>query len=155
MFTIERKLKGVTIPELLIGLLVIGIVIAIFVYALGVQRATTRDAKRISDVSVLRAAIGQFYLQKATYPISEGFFIGQPEGAERLGGTGFTVANDPTPPIFLDRIPLGPKSGEYYAYRGNQNGYSLMFTTERTTAYGPPGTYYAHAIGVDQLDELK
>jgi len=155
MFNMERKLKGVTIPELLIGLLVIGMVVAIFVYALGVQRATTRDAKRISDISVLRAAIGQFYLQKATYPISEGFFIGQPGGAERLGGSGFTIAEDPTTPVFLDRVPSGPKSGEYYAYRGNQNGYSLMFVTERVTAYGPPGTYYAHATGVDQLDELK
>ncbi|MBD3281904.1 hypothetical protein GF391_04110 [Candidatus Uhrbacteria bacterium] len=155
MINRQKLLKGITIPELLIGVLVIGIVIAIFVYALGVQRAMSRDAKRVSDISVLRAAIGQYYLQKATYPTTDGIFLGQPGGAERLGGNGFTTADDPTKPIFLDQIPTGPTGDEYYAYRGNQSGYSLMFSTERETAYGPPGTYYAHSIGVDQLDEIK
>lgn len=155
MLTRQRLLKGITIPELLIGVLIIGIVISIFVYALGVQRTMARDSKRVSDISVLRAAIGQYYLQKATYPATDGIYIGQPGGAERLGGNGFTTADDPTTPIFLDRIPTGPTGNEYYAYRGNQSGYSLMFTTERETAYGPAGTYYAHSVGVDQLDEIK
>jgi len=155
MLNRQRLLKGITIPELLIGVLIIGIVIAIFVYALGVQRTMARDSKRVSDISVLRASLGQYWLQKATYPVTDGIFIGQPGGAERLGGAGFTSAEDPTPPIFLDRIPVGPNSNEYYAYRGNQTGYSLMFTTERETAYGPPATYYAHSVGVDVLDELK
>lgn len=147
---------GITVPELLIGLLVIGIVVAIFVYALGVQRATTRDAKRVSDISVMRASFGQYWLQKATYPVSEGVYLGKPGvGADRLGGSGFVALDDNTPPIFLDAIPLGPKSGEYYGYRGNDKGYSLIFKTERQTAYGPGGTYYAHATGVDQLDEIK
>lgn len=155
MINRQRLLKGITIPELLIGVLIIGIIIAIFVYALGVQRATSRDSKRISDVSVLRASLGQYWLQKATYPATDGIYIGQPGGAERLGGNGFTTADDPTTPIFLDTIPVGPKSNEYYAYRGGQTGYSLMFTTERETAYGPAGTYFAHSVGVDQLDEIK
>jgi type II secretory pathway pseudopilin PulG len=141
MLNRQRLLKGITIPELLIGVLIIGIVIAIFVYALGVQRTMSRDSKRVSDISVLRASLGQYWLQKATYPVTEGIYIGQPGDAERLGGSGFTTAEDPTSPIFLDRIPVGPNSNEYYAYRGNQTGYSLMFATERETAYGPPATY--------------
>ncbi len=155
MLTRQRLLKGITIPELLIGVLIIGIIISIFVYALGVQRTMSRDSKRVSDISVLRAAIGQYYLQKATYPTTDGIYIGQPGQAERLGGNGFTTADDPTTPVFLDRIPTGPNNNEYYAYRGNQSGYSLMFIAERETAYGPAGTYYAHSIGVDQLDEIK
>lgn len=147
--------KGITIPELLIGVLVIGIIVAIFVYALGVQRTMSRDSKRISDISVLRASLSQYWLQKASYPESEGFYLGQPGGAERLGGNGFTTAEDTTPPILLEQLPTGPKSGEYYAYRGSKTGYSLMFTTERDTAYGPAGIYYAHSSGVDGLDELK
>ncbi len=151
-----RRLSGVTIPELLIGLLIIGIVIAIFTYALGVQRAMSRDAKRISDIGVMRAALSQFWLQKAAYPVSDGVFLGKPGGGgEKLTGNGFTPAGDNTPPIFLEAVPAGPKSGEYYAYHSTQSGYSLRFTTERATAYGPAGTYYAHANGVDQLDELK
>jgi type II secretory pathway pseudopilin PulG len=155
MLNRQRLLKGITIPELLIGVLVIGVVIAIFVYALGVQRTMARDSQRISDISVLRASLGQYWLQKATYPTTDGIFIGKPGEAERLGGSGFTTAEDPTTPIFLDRIPVGPSSAEYYAYRGSQTGYSLMFATERETAYGPSGTYYAHSVGVDILDEIK
>jgi type II secretory pathway pseudopilin PulG len=154
--TKKRVLLGITVPELLIGLLVIGVVIAIFVYALGVQRATTRDAKRVSDVSVMRAAFGQYWLQKATYPVSEGTYLGQPgSGIERLGANGLVAGNDNTTPVFLDFFPVGPSSNEYYGYRGNDKGYSLIFKTERQTAYGLPGTYYAHATGVDQLDEIK
>jgi len=151
-----RNLRGITIPELLIGLLVIGIVVAIFVYALGVQRAMSRDAKRVSDISVIRAAISEFWLQKATYPASDGVWLGQPGGgAERLAGNGFTTLDNNATPMFLETVPVGPNSGEYYAYRGNSQGYSLLFKTERETAYGPAGTYYAHASGVDQKDELK
>lgn len=151
----HRNLSGVTIPELLIGVLVIGIVVAIFTYALGVQRAMSRDAKRISDVSVLRAALSQHWLQKASYPVTDGLYLGQPDGAQRLTGSGFAPAGDNTLPIFLENLPTGPKSGEYYAYRGTNSGYSLRFTTERETAYGMAGTYYAHSSGVDRLDELK
>lgn len=150
-----RRLPGVTIPELLIGLLIIGIVIAIFTYALGVQRAMSRDSKRVSDISVMRAALSQYWLQKASYPVSEGIFLGQPGGAERLTGSGFAPAGDSTPPIFLDTLPVGPNSGEYYAFHSTASGYSLRFITERATAYGPAGTYYAHSNGVDNLDELK
>ncbi|MBU2566327.1 type II secretion system GspH family protein [Patescibacteria group bacterium] len=151
----KHKLAGITIPELLIGLLIVGVVISIFVYALGIQRATSRDAKRVSDISVMRASFGQYWLLKATYPVSEGVYLGSGAGADRLAGSGLTTVDDTTAPILLDYFPAGPKSGEYYAYRGNDKGYSLLFMTERETAYGPSGTYFAHSTGVDQLDEIK
>ena len=152
----NKNLPGVSIPELLIGLLVIGIVIAIFTYALGVQRATSRDAKRISDISVIRASLSQYWLQKATYPVSDGVYLGKPgQGVDRLDGAGFVPSSDNTSPIFLDQVPTGPNSGEYYAYRGSASGYSLYFKTERVSAYGSAGVYYAHSSGLDKLDEIK
>jgi len=151
-----RLLPGITIPELLVGLLLIGIIVAAFVYALGVQRATSRDAKRVSDISVMRASLSQYWLQKATYPVSEGIQLGKPGvGADRLAGDGFTVLEDNTLPIFLESIPAGPKANEYYWYRGSEIGYSMRFVTERETAYGPAGSYFAHSSGVDKLDEIK
>lgn len=151
----HRFLPGITIPELLIGLLLLGIVASGFIYALGVQRAMSRDAKRVSDISVMRATLSQYWLQQASFPASEGVLLGEPGGAERLGPGGFTVIEDNTAPIFLEQVPVGPSRNEYYAYRGNEQGYSLMFKTERETAYGSAGVYYAHAGGVDRLDELK
>ena len=152
----RNNLPGISIPELLIALAVVGVVVAIFVYALGVQRATTRDAKRVSDISVMRASLSQFWLQKASYPSSEGVYLSQPgSGAERLAGNGLTAVADNTPPIFLDQFPVGPNANEYYAFRSDGRGYSLRFITERETAYGPAGTYFAHSSGVDNLDEIK
>jgi type II secretory pathway pseudopilin PulG len=150
----KQTLPGISIPELLVGFLIVGIIIAVFVYALGVQRATSRDAKRVSDISVMRATLSQYWLTKATYPISEGVYLGKP-GVERLAGNGFTVKTDATQPIFLENLPIGPGKNEFYGYRGNEKGYSLFFDTERETAYGPPGRYYAHSNGVDKLDEIK
>lgn len=151
-----RPKLAFTIPELLIALLIVGILGALAIYAINVQRATTRDAKRISDVSVMRAALGQYWLQKASYPLSEGVNLGLAgSGAERLAGDGLGSLEDSIQPIFLDKFPVGPKSNEYYAYRANERGYSLRFITERATAYGPAGTYYAHSSGVDNLDETK
>lgn len=149
-----RSKTAFTIPELLIALLIVGILGAFAIYAINVQRAMSRDSKRISDVSVVRAALSQYWLQKASYPISDGVYLGQAATA-RLGGNGLTTLTDNTQPIFLDQFPIGSKSNEYYAYRANEKGYSLFFSTERDTAYGPAGIYYAHSSGVDKLDETK
>ena len=150
----SRLKTAFTIPELLVALLIVGILATFAIYAIYVQRATTRDAKRISDVSVMRAALSQYWLQKASYPLSDGVYLGQAETA-RLGGNGIVSLDDNTEPIFLGQFPVGPKSNEFYAYRANDRGYSLMFMTERATAYGPAGKYFAHSSGVDRLDETK
>ena len=148
---------GVTIPELLLALFVLGLVVAVFVYMLGIQRATSRDAKRVSDVSVLRASLSQFWLQKASYPPTEGVVpLGKPgTGIDKLTGDGIVSADNQTQPVFLSAFPAGAKADEYYTYRSDGQGYSLMFATERPTAFGPAGTYFAHSRGVDQADELK
>ncbi|MBU2612945.1 type II secretion system GspH family protein [Patescibacteria group bacterium] len=150
-----RRLKGFSILELLIVLAIVGVLAAVAIYALGISRADSRDAKRVSDVSVLRSSLSQYWLQMARYPVSDGIDLGVP-GGQAIGLTteGF-VGADGGGNVILPKAPIGPKAGEYYRYKGTASGYSLMFTTERETAYGPPGTYYAHASGVDQEDVEK
>lgn len=150
-----RHKRGFTILELLIVLVVVGVLGAIAIYGLGVSRATTRDAKRVSDISVMRSGLTQYWLQKASYPATEPIDIGVP-GSNAVGLTsiGFT-GSEGGGVVILQRIPVGPRSGEYYRYKGTANGYSLRFVTERETAFGPAGTYYAHAAGVDTEDVEK
>lgn len=151
-----RLAKGFTLLELMVVVVVIGILAAAAIYSLNITRAMNRDGKRVSDVSVIRAAMTQYWLQKATYPQSDPVNLGQPgAGADRLSGAGFTAADVAVAPVFLDRAPTGPKAGEYYRYHGSAQGYSLRFTTERQTVYGPAGTWYAHADGVDKDDGEK
>jgi Tfp pilus assembly protein PilE len=145
-----------TILEALVVILVVGILAAIAVYSLNVTRASNRDAKRISDISVIRASLTQHWLQKASYPATEAVDLGRPgSGAEKLTGSGFVAADSSTSPVFLELVPVGPRSGEYYRYHGSMQGYSLQFHTERASAYGVAGVYYAHTDGVDQKDEEK
>lgn len=152
----SRSLFGFTLLEVLVVVLIVGILAAVGIYGLGVTRAMNRDTKRVSDISVVRAALTQYWLQKASYPESESLDLGRPgANADRLGGTGFVAADQQPTPIILDRVPTGPKAGEYYRYHGSAKGYSLRFTTERATAYGPAGTWYAHTDSVDKDDAEK
>jgi prepilin-type N-terminal cleavage/methylation domain-containing protein len=152
------KLKnesGFSLLELLIVLAIVGIMASVAIYALGVSRSKTRDAKRVSDISVLRSALSQSWLQKATYPVSQGVDLGRPgQNSDGLTTEGF-VGLDGGGAVILPRVPVGPKTNEYYFYKGTATGYSLKFTTERETAYGPAGTYYGHSGGVDGEDVVK
>ncbi|MFA5935693.1 MAG: type II secretion system protein [Patescibacteria group bacterium] len=151
----SRLKSGFSILELLLVLAIIGILGAVAIYALSVSRATTRDAKRVSDISVMHSGLTQYWLQKASYPVSDPIDLGK-TGSNAVGLTtnGFTGA-DGGGVVILQRIPVGPRANEFYRYKGTANGYSLRFTTERETAFGPGGTYYAHASGVDQQDVEK
>ncbi len=151
-----KKISGFTILEVLIVLLIFGILAAIAIYTLNVSRASNRDAKRISDISVIRASLTQYWLQSADYPASEAVDLGRPgAGADKLAKAGFVAKDNPSVPVFLDQTPTGPKSGEYYRYKGTAKGYSLRFTTERVTAYGESGVWYAHSSGIDKEDVEK
>lgn len=149
-----HKFKGFTILELLVVVTVVGILAAVAIYSLNITRAMSRDSKRVSDISVIRAALTQHWLQKAAYPASDAVDLGKPgANADVLGGNGFTAKDQAIEPIFLQQVPVGPKAGEYYRYHGSAGGYSLKFTTERASAYGVAGTYYAHSGGVDKVDQ--
>lgn len=147
--------KGFTVLEVLVVIAIIGILAAVAVYSLSITRASNRDAKRISDIAVIRAALSQHWLQKATYPQSEKVDLGRPGAeADKLTGNGFIASSVEATPVFLLQVPVGPKAGEYYTYQGSSQGYSLRFVTERQTAYGVAGTYYAHADGIDREDAV-
>ncbi len=145
-----------TVLELLIVIVFVGFLAAIAIYALNITRASNRDAKRVSDVSVIRAALSQHWLRSATYPASGPIELGKPGNrADALTLSGFVEREAVNAPVFLQRVPTGPKVGEYYRYHGSAQGYSLRFKTERQTVYGSAGTWYAHADGVDKLDTEK
>ncbi len=143
--------RGFTILELLVVIAIVGILAAAAVYVLNITRASNRDAKRLSDVSVIQASLTQYWLQKASYPQTNAVDLGKPGvGADKLTGNGFVAKNVDASPVYLLQVPIAPKAGEYYTYVGSSQGYTLRFTTERSSAYGKAGVWYAHSGGVDQ-----
>jgi prepilin-type N-terminal cleavage/methylation domain-containing protein len=133
--------SGFTILELLIVIAAIGLLVMLGALSLSSARARLRDTQRVSDVSVLRSTLSQYWLEKATYPVSDGINFGQTDPAVLAP--------------YLPRVPVGPKPNEFYKYRGGAQGYSLRFQTERDTAFGRSGVYYAHTSGIDTKDEIK
>ena len=151
-----RSLPGFTLIEALATILIVGILASVAVYSLSITRASNRDAKRVSDISVLRASLTQYWLQKASYPETTAVDLGKPGvGADKLADGGFVAKDAQSATTFLQSVPVGPSAGEYYRYHGSSQGYSLRFTTERVTAYGAAGTWFAHTDGVDKLDTEK
>jgi len=151
-----RSKSGFTILEAIVVILFVGILASVAVYSLNITRASNRDAKRVSDIAVVRAALSQYWLQNASYPQNASVDIGRP-GTEmnKLVSGGFVGADSNVTPVYLDRVPVGPKSRETYRYRGSAAGYSIRFVTERQTIYGKQGTWYAHSTGIDQEDVEK
>lgn len=148
--------RGFTVLEALIVLAVFGLLATMAVLSLNSARASLRDAQRLSDVSVVRSALSQFWLEKATYPQSAGIDLGRAgSNAERLSAAGFVASTDQTLPIYLSRVPTGPKVDEYYRYHAGANGYSIRFQTETKTDLGLANVYFAHASGIDLEDVEK
>lgn len=152
----KRARSGFTVLEILIVLAVFGLLATLAVLSLNSARARVRDAQRLSDVSTVRAALSQYWLEKATYPASNGVDLGKPDSnTEVFSASGFVKRDEAQQPIYLNRLPTGPKVGEYYRYRGGANGYSIRFQTESDTDFGKANVYYAHAAGVDTKDEER
>ncbi len=148
--------RGFTILEILIVILVFALLGTLAVLSLRSARLRLRDAQRISDVTVLRTALSQYWLEKASYPASGGANLGQPgTNTDVFTAAGFVAARDAAPPIYLSHVPTGPNANEYYRYRGAADGYSIRFQTESDTTFGKANVYYVHASGIDQKDEEK
>lgn len=146
--------RGFTVLEALIVIAVFGLLATLAVLSLNSARASLRDAQRLSDISLLRAGLSQHWLEKATYPESGGTELGT-QNTGRLSSAGFVPANDPATPVYIERVPVGPKANETYRYHGSANGYSIRFQTESKTDLGDPNVYYAHASGIDLEDSDK
>ncbi len=142
--------------ELLIVLAVFGLLATLSVYSLNSARARTRDAQRLSDVSVLRSALNQYYLETNTFPLSGGVALGASgTNTDQLSSSGFGARSEQPSRVYLERVPVGPRANEFYKYHGGANGYSLRLQTESVTVYGVANVYYAHFAGVDKTDEEK
>jgi len=152
----NKSRPAFTALEILIVIAIFGLLATLAILSLNSSRARLRDAQRLSDVSVLRSALSQMWLEKATYPSSDGVNLGAPGTAtEALTPSGFVAAESVGSQVYLARIPVGPKANEYYRYRGGPNGYSIRFQTERESTLGKANVFYAHASGIDLTDEIK
>ena len=147
---------GFSLLEGLIVLAVVGLLAAFAAVSLSSARARMRDAQRLASMSTLKSALQIYWLDKATYPSSDGVNLGLAvTKSEVLTSNGFSTRADATGTVYLPSVPTGPNVGEYYQYKGGPNGYSVRFKTESDTEFGLANVYYLHSSGIDKDATLK
>ena len=113
----RKSLRAFTLVELLVVIVIIGILSTIILVSFNTSRMKARDNKRISDVSLIASALGQYYTSNLRqYPLP-----GNP-----VVGTSYSYVNTKDSSLvwgklssYISPIPSDPDSkyGYYYIYR--------------------------------------
>lgn len=146
---IRTSFRAFTLIELLVVIAIVGLLSVASVIVLNQARMKSRDAKRVSDIQVIRAGLEQHWLEKASYPTTAAQVQLGTGAYSVLSSNGFEATL--TGQAYLMKVPTDPKSSTYYLYQctNGSAGYTIQFSTESVTIYGPAGTYYAHSNGID------
>ncbi len=124
---INKKNPAFTLIEVLVATTIIAVLTAIGVVSYASASRNSRDAKRLSDVEQIRAALEMYRADVGDYPASITF-----------GGTLSSADN-----TYMSPIPQDPKDPAYsYSYSGSDDDYTLTIYSEKNSAnrcFGPLG----------------
>lgn len=110
-----RKDNGFTLVELIIAVTIMAVLMAAAVVSYTETAKKSRDARRLSDIEVIRSALEICRSQDGEYPIS-------------ISGSISCLTTNMTP---LSKTPVDPQTGDEYTYdRGTDTSYTLSSTLE-------------------------
>ena len=126
--------KGFTIIELLVVISIIGLLSTISVVSLNGARIKSRDAKRVSDVDIIKKGLDLYFNDKGYYPVSNTQITLGTTNTKVLCDLGFRDTATGCTTIYIAKIPANPTpSGTPYAYESQSltpEVYNLTFTLE-------------------------
>jgi general secretion pathway protein G len=119
--------KGFTLIELLVVISIIGILLALSVFGLLGARLASRDAKRKSDLELIRSGLEIYKADCDSYPAT----LAQ---GGTLVGNGSTCSTDNT---YITLVPSDPLTTSQYVYtatavNGSDTKYTLCATLEQS-----------------------
>ncbi len=136
----KGKEKGFTLIELLVVIAIIAILSTVVMAGLNSARLKGRDAKRLSDIKQLQAALELFYDSCQGYPVSGAM----PTIATACPGGG--AANFG---VFMATIPVNPTpGGATYTYTGTASTYTVGFSLEGPSGSLASGAHTASPSGI-------
>ncbi|MCK9352501.1 MAG: type II secretion system protein [Candidatus Paceibacterota bacterium] len=134
-----KKQKGFTLIELLVVIAIIAILSTVVMAGLNSARLKGRDAKRLSDIKQVQAALELFYDSNGGYPVTSGTL-----NTVLAGTAGFTTYMNPLP---INPTPAGTPAT--YTYAGTAAGYTITFGLEGSTgSLTVAGTHTASPSGI-------
>ncbi len=117
--------KGFTLIELLVVISIIGILIAVSMFGLQGARESSRDARRKSDLELIRSGLEIYKSDCGSYPLS------LPVAGSALVGTGDTDSCD-ADNEYISAVPADPttttRNYAYYSEDGSE--YELCASLE-------------------------
>lgn len=115
---------GFTLIELLVVISILGILIAVSIFGTAGARESSRDARRKSDLEMVRSGLEMYKADCNVYPASLDF-----SGSGTLTGTCPTTSN-----TYIAEIPSDPITGRNYCYyRTTTGGYELYASLEQSS----------------------
>lgn len=114
--------KGVTLIELLVVIVIIGVLGAFFINTSGANLKRGRDARRKSDLELIRTGLETYRSDCDTYPANITF------GGSLVGDgsrPGCSTNN-----TYISAIPTDPTSGVSYLYSSSGNTYTICAALE-------------------------
>jgi general secretion pathway protein G len=99
--------RGFTLIELLVVIAIIGLLVGIIVPNLGSAKASSRDARRVSDIKNIQLALALYYNDNLHYPCS-------------LRGTGTIGSCAPDFLPYVPSLPKDPSTNNDYIYSSQQ-----------------------------------
>jgi type II secretion system protein G len=128
------KKSGFTLIELLVVISIIGILVGLSVFGLQGARETSRDAKRKSDVELIRSGLEIYKSDCNHYPIQNG----DPSTVfgSSLVGDGL-VSSCPATNTYINQVPTDPTSPNlHYRYSSDGVTYEVCASLEKVPATG-------------------
>lgn len=125
-FLKNKSNKAFTLIELLVVISIIGVLTAVSIFGLSGARESSRDARRKSDLELIKAGLELYRADCNVYPSS------LTAGANLVGTgtpTACAVSN-----VYITGVPSDPiPASRAYVYRTVGNGYEICTALEQTT----------------------
>ncbi|OGM25167.1 hypothetical protein A3D00_04275 [Candidatus Woesebacteria bacterium RIFCSPHIGHO2_02_FULL_38_9] len=146
--------RGFTLIELLVVVMILTLLISISLFAFQSARREQRNAKRKTDIQLIKAGLELYKIDCGTYPLLSAGDAKTILDSDSNSANGYSLTGNNSSSrcasgnIYITNIPSDPNSAKRYVYRGfNSDYYELCTNLEGVSGSTCPSSYSCNASG--------